>query len=72
MLCSADKQPRLLISPSEVKFDKKIITSSDKTLPDTKEIIVTNLGQTSLPWYIDVSKLQEDNVFSITPNKGIL
>jgi len=49
----------LLISPHEnfegFKFEKKIITSTDKSIPDAKEVVLTNLGAEPLQWLIDTS-----------------
>jgi hypothetical protein len=42
-----------LISPTTVEFEKKIITSADKSVPDKKDIELTNLSKTPLQWRID-------------------
>jgi len=42
--CIGNKKPRFLITPTLVEFDKKIISGTDKTVPDSKEIVLTNLG----------------------------
>ena len=56
--CIGDKKPRFLISPTTIEFDKKIITSADKSVPDCKDIILTNLSHQPLQWRIDESKLR--------------
>ena len=60
--CIGDKKPRFLISPTTIEFDKKIITSADKSVPDSKEIILTNLSHQPLQWRIDESKLRQQGL----------
>jgi len=73
--CIGDKKPRFLISPTIVEFDKKIISGSgsEKSVPDSKEIVLTNLGHEPLPWYIDDSAIHKaGSIFLVKPNKGYL
>ena len=63
----------MFISSSEIKFDKKIITSTEKSVADTKEVILTNMSNDRITWQIDTSALlSKKGVFFIAPNKGVL
>ena len=71
--CIGENEPKFLISPTTIDFPKKIITSGDKSVPDSREIILSNLSHEPLTWRIDDSRLiSEGRVFSIKPNYGYL
>ena len=64
--------PRFLMQPQNIEFKKKIITTLDKCFPSVTEITISNPGKKGLSWRIDLSKLEIDKIFTITPNEGWL
>ncbi len=42
----------------------------DKSIPSYIEITINNPDLRSLHWKIDVSSIEIENVFQITPNEG--
>ena len=56
-----------------LEFKKKTITTSDSLIPENLYINLSNPDMKSqLNWYIDVSKLEADKVFTIFPDEGTL
>jgi len=71
ILCRGIK-PKFLMQPQNIEFKKKIITTPDKCFASVTEITITNPEKKGLSWKIDMTKLDQNKMFSINPNEGFL
>ena len=65
-------KPRFILDPQFIEFKRTIIPSLDKRVPVVQAIRISNPDDSKLKWQIDCSRFEEDKIFMITPNKGVL
>lgn len=65
-------QPRFLVDPVEINFDKKYLNMGEKSFPDFKDIVFSNPDIYPLKWRIDSKKIDEEKVFTFKPTEGSL
>jgi len=67
VICKGLK-PKFLVDPQLVVFARKIITSAEKCYPVISEIVLSNPEKKSIQWRLDLSSLNADKIFTLTPN----
>ena len=72
LIMATGTQPRFFLSPQQIEFKKKTITSLEQRIQSFQSFTLSNPNKQPLQWLIDTSEFKEEQIFNIVPNQGVL